>query len=40
MTNSRQSIAAAMSLLFTALPCTAADFFLKNGDKEQSSTSG
>ena len=24
---------AAISLLLTALPCTAADFFLKNGDK-------
>ena len=23
----------AISLLLTALPCTAADFFLKNGDK-------
>ena len=33
MTNSLQSTAAAMSLLLAAMPCTAIDFFLKNGDK-------
>jgi hypothetical protein len=33
MTNPLRSTAAAMSLLLAALPCTAADFFLKNGDK-------
>ena len=33
MMNSMKSIAAATSLLFAALPCTAADFFLNNGDK-------
>jgi lysophospholipase L1-like esterase len=32
MINSMKSIATATSLLCAALPCTAADFFLKNGD--------
>ena len=32
MINSLKSIATATSLLCAALPCTAADFFLKNGD--------
>ena len=33
MTKSLKSTAAGMSLLLAALPTTAADFFLKNGDK-------
>ena len=33
MMNSMKSIAAATSLLFAALPCTAGDFILNNGDK-------
>jgi hypothetical protein len=32
-THSLKSIVAAMSLLLAVVPCMAADFFLKNGDK-------
>jgi len=33
MRNTLKSTAAATAMLFAALPCTAGDFFLKNGDK-------